>query len=93
MKPAIAPSWPVRVAVPSSDEASPNGLEPEVLMQFDLELEMHSWFARMQTPEARANAVRALFADAPEACAAAFHLRDKPGTFTLPIAVIRATKG
>src|SRR5438445_802200 len=29
LKPEMAPSWPVRVAVPSSDCARPNGLAPE----------------------------------------------------------------
>jgi hypothetical protein len=69
-----------------------HGLEPELLFQFDLELEMTPWFERQQTAPDRRTGVRALFAGANESARAAFHLDGKPGWFTLPIALIRATK-
>lgn len=69
-----------------------HGLEPEMLFQFDLELEMRPWFERQQTPPERRAAVEALFAVATPAARERFHLDAKPGWFTLPIAVIRGVK-
>jgi SAM-dependent methyltransferase len=69
-----------------------HGLEPEVLYQFDLELEMGPWFERQQTVPDRRTGVVGLFAGANEAARAAFHLDARPGWFTLPIALIRATR-
>ncbi|MEX1102903.1 MAG: methyltransferase domain-containing protein, partial [Dehalococcoidia bacterium] len=68
------------------------GLEPELLFQFDLEQEIVPWFERQQTAPDRRTGVLALFAGGSEAARAGFHLDVKPGWFTLPIALIRATK-
>lgn len=68
------------------------GLEPETLLAFDLEMEIVPWFERQQTAPDRRTGVLALFAGATEAARAAFHLDARPGRFTLPIALIRATK-
>ena len=67
-------------------------LQPELLFQFDLDLEITPWFERQQTAPDRRTGVLALFAGAGETARAAFHLLRKPGWFTLPIALIRATK-
>lgn len=69
-----------------------HGLEPELLFQFDLELEIEPWFQRQQTAPERRTGVLALFSGATEQARAAFGLHRRPGWFTLPIALVRATK-
>jgi ubiquinone/menaquinone biosynthesis C-methylase UbiE len=68
------------------------GLESEVLFAFDLELEIAPWFERQRTAPERRVGVEALFAGASEAARAAFHLDARPGWFTLPIALICASR-
>ncbi len=69
-----------------------HAVEPELLFQFDLDLETTPWFERQQTAPERRTGVLALFAGAGDAARSAFHLDAKPGWFTLPIALVRATK-
>jgi SAM-dependent methyltransferase len=69
-----------------------HGLEPELLYAFDLELEIGPWFERQQTAPERRTGVLALFGGATDSGRAAFNLDVRPGWFTLPISLIRATK-
>jgi SAM-dependent methyltransferase len=69
-----------------------HALEPEIVFQFDLDLEIMPWFERQQTLPDRRTGVLALFAGAGEAARAAFRIDLRPGWFSLPIALIRATK-
>ncbi len=68
------------------------GFEPEILDRFGIPLDGDDWTKRMRTPATKVAMIRELFGGATPAQRAAFDVRDEPWGFTLPAALIRATK-
>ena len=65
------------------------GFSPRTLGTWDLEIDFEDWVARMHTPPDRVAALRELADRADPAVRGHFEFTGRPGTFLIPIALLR----